>query len=240
MNYRFIFRALAIVIVAGVFLTSCFKTNDSVYLDELDITLTYYDTEFDFGPYNTFTVRDSVGLITNYLTKEQKEEFFEPGGTSDKIRNYVAQKFKDLGYTEVTQDDNYDFGVNLVATFVNTTTIVSSPGWWGYYPDYWYWYGGWWDPWYGYYPWGYQVYQHQTGTVLIEMADGASVREYQEFIEGKTEEELEDIPPEDFPTVYFRWQATITGILGSTAEYNEDRAVRGINEAFENSSYLSN
>jgi len=66
------------------------------------------------------------------------------------------------------------------------------------------------------------------------------VREYQEFIEGKTEEELEDIPPEDFPTVYFRWQATITGILGSTAEYNEDRAVRGINEAFENSSYLSN
>lgn len=239
MNYRRLGRLSAVLLVLPLFITSCFKTNDSVYLDELDITLTYYDTDFEFNQYTTFTVRDSVGLISNYLTKKEKEDFYESGGSSDKIRNYVTQKFKDLGYTEVTADDNYDFAVNLVAVFVNTTTVGYYPGWWGYYYGYWGWYGDWWYPWYGYYPWGsYYVYNTQTGSILIEMVDGASLRDYQEFVEGKTEEELEDIPEEDFPDVFFRWQSVVSGVLGTSAEYNEDRAVRGIDEAFENSPYL--
>jgi hypothetical protein len=70
------------------------------------------------------------------------------------------------------------------------------------------------------------------------MADGPSVREYRDFVEGKTDDELEQIPPEDFPTVYFRWEAFVQGVMGSSTDYNSQRAERGLTEAFEQSPYL--
>jgi len=225
---------LAVVLLIAA---SCYRPQDTVYLDELDITLTYYENTFDFQQYNTFALRDSVGLITNYLTDEEIADFYKNGGANDQIRSLIRQKFQELGYTEVTEEEEYDFGVNMVAMFVNTTTIVGYPGWWYGYGGYYGWYGGWWYPWYGY-PWYYTAYQYQTGTILLEMADGASLREYQEFIDGKTDDELDMIPPEDFPEVLFRWQGLIQGVLGSTADYNKNRGERGINEAFAQSPYL--
>jgi hypothetical protein len=232
-------KIAGLLVLMTVVLTGCYKYNDTIYLDELDVTITYYEEGFDFQPYTTFVIRDSVGFITNYLEDEDEEEFYKPGGASEQIRNYVTQKFTSMGYTLVDEDENFDFGVNLTASFINTTTIVGYPGWWGGWYDYWGWYGGYWPPYYGgWYPWYTSVYQHQTGSIMIEMADGESVREYREFIDGKTDEELEQIPPEDFPPINFRWQGMVQGVLGTSTDYNKDRAQRGIDEAFDQSPYL--
>jgi len=48
----------------------------------------------------------------------------------------------------------------------------------------------------------------------------------------------ETADPNDIPKLLFRWTASIDGILGSSADYNGQRAERGFNEAFEQSPYL--
>lgn len=218
--------------------TSCFKPNDTVYLDELDVTLTYYDTEYNFQKNTTFSVRDSVGLISNYLTDQQEEDFYKPGGTSDKIREYIKQQFIDQGYTYVGENDSPDFNVNLVVAFIDNTTVITYPPgwWWGYYPYYSYYYY-YWYPWWGY-PWYYSVYQYKTGTLLIEQVDGASLDAYRQWADGKTQDEIENADPNDVPQVEISWQALINGVAGTSADYNVDRAERGVKEAFEQSPYI--
>jgi hypothetical protein len=237
MKRHFVLLALGAVFVGSLLSTGCYKYNDDVYLDELDITLTYYDSDFDFQAYNTFSIRDSVGIITNYLKDDEIEDFYKPGGASESIREYIKQKFTSIGYTYVDSDQQPDFDVNLVTAFIDNTYIVSSPGWWwGYYPYYSYYYS-WWYPWYGY-SWYYNVYSYKSGTLLMEIADGASLEEYRAWADGKTPEEIENARPEEVPDVIINWQALVNGTAGTSADYNKDRAERGVREAFDQSPYL--
>lgn len=227
---------LALALIGGFLFTGCYQYHDDTYLDELDITLTYYEKDFDFGSYATFGIRDSVGLYSNYLTDKQEEDFYKPGGTSDNIKNYVKGKFTDLGYQFVDNDQQPDFYVNLFTAFIDNTYFVYYPGWWyNYYPYYDYYYG-WWYPYYGY-GW-YDVYSYQSGTLLMEIADGESVRAYRDWAEDKTPEEIENADPDDVPQIEFQWQGLVNGVAGTGADYNKDRATRGIDEAFEQSPYL--
>ncbi len=237
MKFKISGRIFGFTLVIGLVLTSCYKVNDSAYLDELDVTLSYYEKDFDFQQYSTFAIRDSVGLISDYLTNAQITNFYKPGQGSDQIRNYIKQKYIDLGYTYVTTDEDYDFGVNITVALIENTEVYAYPGWWWGYYDYYYWYGGYYPPYYGY-PWGYVTYTYQTGTMLIEMADGESVRTYQEFISQYTDFELDNMDPSQIPQIEFSWLSLINGVVGETASYNEDRAKRGIDEAFAQSPYL--
>jgi hypothetical protein len=230
---------LAIIGLALVLIIpSCYTYNDDTYLDELDLTLTYYDTNFNFQSYGTFAIRDSVGVVSNYLSDNDLDDFYRPGGGSDKIKNEVRQQFLNLGYTEVADDEDYDFGVNLVIALIDNTYVVGYPGWWYGYYDYYSWYWGGWYPYYPYYPWYYTTYSYQTGTLLMEMADGESVRAYRSWAADKTDEEIENADPDEVPDVMFRWQALINGVAGYDASYNNDRTERGIDEAFSQSPYL--
>jgi len=237
MRNKFVLLSLAVALTGSLFFSSCYKYHDDTYLDELDITLTYYNTDADFQSYSTFAIRDSVGLYTNYLTDNQIKDFYKPGGTSENIREYVKQKFTAEGYTFVDADQQADFYVNLFTAFIDNTYIVSNPGWWyGYYPYYSYYYY-YWYPWYGY-GWYYSVYNYQSGTLLVEMTDGVSLRAYRTWAEGKTPEEIQNASEDDVPDVQTNWQALINGFAGTSAEYNKDRAQRGIDEAFAQSPYL--
>lgn len=238
MNKLSYIRSLGIISILAFVTVSCFKPNDSVYLDELDVTLTYYDKDYNFQKNVTFSVRDSVGLISNYLTDQQEEDFYKPGGTSDNIREYIKQQFLDQGYMYVGENDDPDFYVNLVVAFIDNTTIVSYPPgwWWGYYPYYSYYYY-YWYPWYSY-PWYYEVYQYKTGSLIMEQVDAVSLETYRQWAEGKTQEEIENADPSEVPAVEISWQALINGVAGSSADYNLDRAERGVQEAFDQSPYL--
>ncbi len=70
------------------------------------------------------------------------------------------------------------------------------------------------------------------------MADGASVRAYRAWAEGKTQEEIDNADPTTVPEVEFIWQALINGVKGGTAEYNQQRLERGVDEAFAQSPFL--
>jgi hypothetical protein len=224
-------------VVVSLFLSACYSYHDETYLDELDLTATFYDTSFNFQQYNTFAIRDSVGLVTDYLTPAEKAAFYAPGGGSDKIKTAVRNNFTSLGYTEVANDETYDFGVNLAVMLVENTTYYY-PGWWyGYYDYYSYWWYGGWYPYYGY-GWGYYSYTYTSGTLLIEMADGNSLRAYRAWADEKTQGEIENSTIPADAMIKYEWQALINGVAGETAGYNQERAQRGIDEAFTQSPYL--
>ena len=231
-----LWSSLSALAVITLFMASCYEYHDDTYLDELDISLTYYDTTANFSDYSTYAVRDSVGLLENNMTNSDIAAFYAPGGANDKIKQNIRDHFNALGYTEVADYENYDFGVNLVLAVVETDYYY--PGWWYSYYDYYYWYwGGGWYPYYGY-PWYYGSYSYTTGTLLIEMADGESIRDYREWADGKTQGEIENADPDEVPDINFVWQAFVNGVAGTTASYNQDRAERGIDEVFSQSPYL--
>lgn len=236
---------LLFVISLSLVLTSCYKQQETATLEEYDITFTNYDTEFDFNTYNTFFVRDSVMLYSDYLKDEEIEEFYTDG-TSDEIRSVIINKFKSLGYTEGTDMESSDFLINPSILMNTQTSVTYYPYYWWGYPGYWGWYGGYWKntnvekgtdyyPYYGWYPsWGATYYSYNTGSMVMDMADGKSVMDYFTWLENAGP----NPDPNEAPAVEFRWTAKIDGILGDDASYNGSRAVRGFNEAFEQSPYL--
>lgn len=220
--------------------TSCYKEQDTTYLDEYDITLTYYDTDFDFNSYQKFMVRDSVMLYSDYLKDNEIEEFYT-SGTSDDIRAKIVEKFTSLGYTETDDLEEADFAINPMVSLMEQSGLYYN--WWWSYPGYWWWYGGWYwkstdyyyyPPYWGWYP-SYTYYNYKTGSIVLEMVDAESVRVYNQWLEVNNPNEADS---DDVPEILFRWTANIDGILGSTGDYNTDRAVRGFNEAFDQSPYL--
>ena len=107
---------ISMMLVAILF-TSCYKPEEDLAIDDYDMTLTYYDTEFDFNTYQTFVIRDSVLLISDYLTDKEKEEFYT-NGTSDKIRAKISSELTTLGYTETDDEDKADFLMNPTVTLM--------------------------------------------------------------------------------------------------------------------------
>ena len=73
---------------------------------------------------------------------------------------------------------------------------------------------------------------------MTEMIDAESLRSYYDFIAGKTDDELADIPQEDFPKILYRWQSFIDGVISETTSYDQDRFNRGVEESFTQSPYI--
>jgi len=219
-------KHLNLILVAfGISLLFACYSYESVNKDELDLTLTVYDEEVDFSTYNTFVIRDSVGLVSNYIKKGDAKwnEFYAPGGTSDKLRDAIEQEFTERGYTKANDLASADFAINNVVTKMESTSYYY-PGWWWGYPGYWpgYGWGGYYPPYYPpYYPgYGYS-YSTYYGTVFTEMIDAQSIID----------------SDEDTP-IDILWQTFINGVISNNLEYNESRVQRGYDEAFEQSPYL--
>ena len=223
-------KPLLFILAGSLFLLSACYENESVYYDQLDVTLTEYDTEFDFSSYTSFWISDSAILKTNFMTEAEVDEFYEPGGTSDSIVENVKKKFIECGYDVAADSLLADFIATPTILMMKTTgAIYYPPGWWWGYPGY-----GWGYPGWGYpgYPWnpGYvSYYSYKTGTIIIEMLDGDS---FQQFLTWQMN------PTADVPDVLIRWMGAIDGYISNNAEYNEERANRGLDEAFDQSPYL--
>jgi hypothetical protein len=223
---------------ALLMLTSCYKS-ETVYYDELDVTLTNYEVDFNFSSYTTFAMPDSTILKTNFMTDEEIEEFFADGGAGEKTLELLQTSFESRGYTHTDSYENADFvAVPTILMMKYSGTVYYPPGWWWGYPGYgWGWGWGWGWPGYGWGPgYGY-TYQYKTGTIVLEMVDGASFGEYVEWQESNPGQGQQSAANE-VPTLLIRWMASIDGYLASDANYNADRAKRGMDEAFEQSPYL--
>lgn len=221
-------------------LTSCYKS-ETVYYDELDVTQTNYEVDFNFSSYTSFSMPDSTILKTNYMKESEINEFYASGGTSENTLALVKSKFEERGYTftESLEDANF-VAVPTVLMVETSGTVYYPPGWWWGYPGY-----GWGYPGYGWgwpgYGWGYPgygyTYEYKTGTIVIEMVDGQSFRsmlEWQESNPGQGQQSGAN----EVPEMLIRWLATIDGYISNDGDYNADRARRGMDEAFEQSPYL--
>jgi hypothetical protein len=230
------------LLIAGVIviMTSCYKS-ETVYYDELDVTQTNYEVDFNFSSYTSFAMPDSTILKSNYMTDQEIEDFYADGGTSEQTLALLKSQFESRGYTFTDSYDNADFvSVPTVLNMKYSGTVYYPPGWWWGYPGWGWGYPGWgWGGWpgYGWGPgYGYS-YQYKIGTIVLEMVDGATFREFlawQDENPGLGKQSFSN----DVPTLTIRWMAQIDGYISDNLEYNQERAQRGMDEAFEQSPYL--
>lgn len=134
--------------------------------DESRIYITNRDSTANFSSYTTFSVADSVAVISN-----NKLEGKSINSVDAAFIEAVKQQLQQRGYTLVAKDANPDLGINISRIYNTYTGIVS-------YPDYWGGYGGYWDPYYwgypgyGYYwPGFYGVYQIEEGALTVDALD---------------------------------------------------------------------
>jgi len=236
-------KYLLFVLIVAV-MASCHKDPPKTY-DDTDMTATNYNTAFNFQAYNTFIIPDSAVLTTNYLTEGEIANIYKEGGASDQALELLKDRFLGLGYTEA--DSLSDAGFIAVPTLIMwqyDETVTYNPGWWWGYPSYgWGWGWGWykstnyyyWYPTYPWYPTGVPVtVSTYVGTVAYEMVDAASYIAVVEWGLANPEPGPEDVSP----VLEINWQAQIEGYSTDDGSYNQERAIRGTDEAFAQSPYL--
>jgi hypothetical protein len=137
----------SVALIASVF-SSCYKDPlKNLSEDESRIYITNYDTSANFSSFRTFSIADSVALISN-------------NGNTRKVRSgndaaYIAaveNALQQRGFAKAAHDQHPDLGVTASRIMNNYTQILS-------YNDYGY-YGSYWDPFY----WGYPGYDYYFPT----------------------------------------------------------------------------
>ncbi|GAC1427771.1 MAG: DUF4136 domain-containing protein [Chitinophagaceae bacterium] len=144
------------VIAAAVFmLGSCTKDPVSkLSPEESRLYITKHDSTTSFSSFKTFSISDSVAVISDGHLREKKHDSFD----SLLIASF-AKALTQRGYTRVSNEQKPDLGINI-NNIINTYTGYVDYG--NYYNDYY----GYWDPYYWGYP-GYDYYGSYIGTYQV-------------------------------------------------------------------------
>ncbi len=185
------------------------------YIQELDLVLTQYAPDYDFGAQNTYFMPDSISWQTNDRNFVPDESF------EREVLKQIESQMNARGYTRLDsiadttdlQNPNNPDMVMIVTGIYSENTgggwVPVGGCWW--YPC-WGW-GGWYGGWVPY------TYSFTTGTVVMDLGD---------FREG-------DEITRTFP---LSWEGLMNGLAGSSSSSNQDRIESGINQAFLQSPYL--
>lgn len=134
--------------------------------DEARIYITNFDSTANFRNYVTYSIVDSVAVISNErLTAREKTSY------DQQVLDAIKTQMRQRGFTFVDRNSHPDLGIN-VSRITNTYTGVVS------YRNYWNDYGSFYDPYYwgyggyGYYsPYSYGVYKVSEGALSIDALD---------------------------------------------------------------------
>ncbi|MCG8310934.1 MAG: DUF4136 domain-containing protein [Cytophagales bacterium] len=198
--------------VACLLLAGCYPKGPEFYSD-LDLTVTDYDPDYNFGDQKKYWMADTVEYITNIEDSEIDEEDVK------KLLEEVASNFTARDYTRVNVSNPDD------AEFVVTVSVIASrntgigwipgppcyPGWWGCW-------GGWYPPYWG----GYYTFNYTTGSVIINWYDP----------------QTPPIPTDGQDLQPVHWVSTFNGLVSSSRENNASRIEFSINQAFKQSPYI--
>ncbi|AUP79986.1 DUF4136 domain-containing protein [Flavivirga eckloniae] len=207
------------ILISSLFY-ACYDSNeDNLTVEDLDIVVTSYDEAFDFAKAKTFVLPDSIIKITD----KDKKITGELNVSDEKIIKRVRENMQALGYVEEPDPENnpVDLVIAIQALEVENY-IVTDPyffwDYWGWYP----WYPGYgYGPGYGwYYPYPMVVGSYQSGTLLVNIFDPEKVDESNKLIE-------------------MAWLGAVNGVLEGSASNIESRTLKGIDQAFEQSPYLT-
>jgi hypothetical protein len=205
------------LVFALAILSSCYRSPDLGELSSELVVVTDTDINVDFSTYNIkYYLSDTVRVVTNRIT----DDHIIVSPESDEIIAKIVTNMTARGFNRSTDPNDVilpSSGVNIAMSpnIIRVTNTGQTCYGWGGYPGYyppWGWGGG------GYYYPYCSSYKYDTGTLVIEMADLLSTSEV-----GK---------------VNSIWTATIFGVLNSNDNINEDRALRSIDQAFEQSPYI--
>lgn len=162
-----LFLTIGIAASSMLVLAGCTKDPlDQLNEEESRIYITNRDDSANFSSYTTFSVADSVAVISNGKLEKKSLTDVDKG-----FINAVKVQLQAKGYTMVSKDAKPDLGINISRIYNTYTGVVS-------YPDYWGGYYGVWDPFYWGYPgygygWGgyYGVYSIKEGALSIDALD---------------------------------------------------------------------
>lgn len=132
------------------------------YYEELDISLSKHNPDYDFTAKSTYAMPDQIVKITGNLV-EGEDPSYIPDVTATAILGMIDDNMSELGWQKV--DVSADPDLFLIPASWETTTVY-------YWYDYWYgWWGGYWGGYYpGYYPpvsWS----SYTTGTLIMGLID---------------------------------------------------------------------
>ncbi|MBR7157677.1 MAG: DUF4136 domain-containing protein [Bacteroidales bacterium] len=195
---------LTIVAMISVLVASCSWGPGS--LDETKdqiLTIAYKSPDANFQTIKTYALADSMSVVVDGQKKRVKN------ATSDAIFSQIAQNLNKLGYTQVQPQNEPDAIVDL--GYIQSTRTAVFPGYWSDWDWWWDYYHYPWYPWDPYYPYPMPtvVTSYTTGTVVIEMADMAKVKDQ---------------------TVPIVWHGVIRGILNGS--HTPTQLTEAINEVF--------
>jgi hypothetical protein len=157
---------MSAALMLTVFISSCSKDPLKDMTDEESrIYVTNRADSVDFTTYSTFSIADSVAVISNAGANERALTDYDKKLIADVSAAMVAK-----GYKLVSRTAKPDLAVNLTRIDNTYSSVYYDPGYWsgigGYYDPYYWGYGG-----YGYYwPTYYQVYQKERA-VSIDLVD---------------------------------------------------------------------
>lgn len=135
-----------LVAVAGIFgLASCTKDVErNLDAGEKPLYITKPGDATDFSTYTTFSLADSVAVISNNQLVERATEPYDRA-----IIDAIAAEMQSRGFTRVSHGNSPDLGISISRIYNDYTGLID-------YSDYWGGYGSYWDPYY----WGYPGYDY--------------------------------------------------------------------------------
>jgi hypothetical protein len=177
--------------------------------DESRIYITNHDSAATFNTYKTFSIVDSVAVISNNRLEGKGVTNYDLA-----VVAAVKARMQQQGYTLVSKSQNPDVGVNVSRIYNTSTGVVSYPDFWGSYYGYYdpfYWgYGG-----YGYYfPTYYGTYQIQEGALSIDALD---------LKNATADKQINGI-----------W----TGLVRGSGVFRTENAANQVNQLFDQSAYF--
>ncbi len=204
-------KKLIILICLGTLISGCFKSPDTSSLSTDLVVATDRDLRVDFADYTTYHISDTIPRITDSPT-----DTIIVGPEALEIVNKIRENLDARGYQFVERDEDPDLAViPAVVRITNVGTVCS--GWWAGWPGYWP--PGYWGPGWGYFWPMCGFYSFETGSLNLDLIDLANVEKNNAFSAT--------------------WTSVMFGSLNSNDEVNLDRALRAIDQAFEQSPYIT-
>jgi hypothetical protein len=197
------------VIAVFAVLAACYPSGVES-IGDLSTVTTSHDAGTNFAAFTTFAVADQV-------------KFFEADGGANALPpalgnpliDAVVNNMSARGYTQIvpTLLNQPDLALALGVTTVTYTNVYVDYGWcdyWGYYYPYC-------SGWGWYYPPITGVTQYDVGTLVIDMATNDAVNARANGV----------------------WLAAVRGVLSGSNSTDVQRAVDGVNQAFNQSPYIT-
>ena len=208
-------KKLIPLLMLVVAFAACEKDPDMGKLDNKYLVYTNYDTKADFKAFQTYYLPDSILIIG-----DKKEATYWKDDNAQEILKAYADNMNSRGYLRV--DKRNEASLGLQGSYIESTYYFrdyGAPEWWWNYPGYWdapYWgnWGGW------YYPYAV-TYTYSTGAFITEMLNLQAAQG-------------------DKQKLPILWTSYMSGLLSGSNKVNTRLAVEGVDQAFNQSAYLTN